>query len=201
MTRLWRLLASTLFLGSAALVSRASAFDPNQTFAKGTFVLSAEGSYGEQFNLEGFGKWSHIRYWNAGLRASVLPFGPAGPGFIRGAFEIGLEPLYQSYLNPRDASWVGLMAVARYHFLALGRFVPYAEFGGGPGETDLNVREIDSNFSLLLWGGVGASFFVTDTAAFYAGYRYEHNSNKNTDSPNRGYESHVAVFGVSYYFR
>jgi hypothetical protein len=195
------LLVSTLLLGSAALVSRASAFDPNQTFAKGTFVLSAEGSYGEQFNLEGFKDQTDIRYWNAGLRASFLPFGAAGPGFIRGAFEIGLEPLYQRYLHPRDSFWAGLMTVVRYHFLALGRFVPYAELGGGVGETDLHVTEIDSNISFLLWGGVGVSLFVTDAAAIYAGYRYEHNSNAHTNTPNRGVESHVGVFGVSYYFR
>lgn len=201
MTSWSRLLASTLLLGSAALVSRASAFDPNQTFAKGTFVLSAEGSYGEQFNLEGFKDQTDIRYWNAGVRASFLPFGPAAPGFVRGAFEIGLEPLYQHYLHPRGSFWAGLMAVTRYHFLALGRFVPYAELGGGVGETDLHVTEIDSNISFLLWGGIGASLFVTDAAAIYAGYRYEHNSNANTNTPNRGVESHVGVFGVSYYFR
>jgi Lipid A 3-O-deacylase (PagL) len=38
-------------------------------------------------------------------------------------------------------------------------------------------------------------------AAMYAGYRYEHNSNGNIHRPNRGWESHVAVFGMSYYFR
>ena len=93
------------------------------------------------------------------------------------------------------------MAVVRYHFLALGRLVPYVEVGGGVGQTDLHVIEIDSNISFLLWGGIGASLFVTDAAAFYAGYRYEHNSNGNTRTPNRGWESHVGVFGVSYYFR
>jgi len=35
----------------------------------------------------------------------------------------------------------------------------------------------------------------------YAGFRYEHNSNANTAQPNRGWESHVGVFGVSYYLR
>jgi opacity protein-like surface antigen len=75
------------------------------------------------------------------------------------------------------------------------------EVGGGAGGTDLNVREINSDFSFVLWGGVGASVFLTDTTAVYAGYRYEHNSNGNTAAPNRGLESHVAVFGVSYYVR
>ena len=189
-----------LFVASVLAVP-VSAFDANTTFAKGTYVISAEGSYGEQFNLEGFGDQSDVRFWNVGLRLSILPFGAAGPGFLHGAFETGLEPFYQRYLHPEPAFWAGLIAVIRYHFLSLGRFVPYVEVGGGAGGTDLNVREINSDFSFVLWGGVGASVFLTDTTAVYAGYRYEHNSNANTAAPNRGLESHVAVFGVSYYVR
>jgi lipid A 3-O-deacylase len=195
------LVGSFLLLLAIVLAPAASAFDANQTFARGTYVISAEGSYGEQFELESFSANSDIRFWNAGLRGSILPFGPAGPGLLRGALEVGLEPLYQRYLDPRPAFWAGLIAVFRYHFLSLGRFVPYVEAGGGPGGTDLNVLEIDSNVSFVLWGGVGASIFLTDATAVYAGYRYEHNSNANIDTPNRGVESHVAVFGMSYYFR
>jgi opacity protein-like surface antigen len=189
------LVASTVFPLPVA------AFDANTTFAKGTYVLSGEGSYGEQFNREGFAELSDVKMWNVGLRASVLPFGVAGPGVLRGALEAGLEPLYQRYLDPHSAYWAGVMLVARYHFLTLGRFVPYVEAAGGPGGTDLNVKEIDSNFSFVVWGGVGASVFVTDTTAVYAGYRYEHNSNAGTASPNRGLDFHVVVFGVSYYLR
>jgi len=45
------------------------------------------------------------------------------------------------------------------------------------------------------------SVFLSDSTAVYAGYRYEHNSNGNTDKPNRGWESNVAILGVSYYLR
>jgi hypothetical protein len=133
---------------SAVLAPPASAFDASQTFAKGTYVISAEGSHGEQFNLEGFHDQRDIKFWNLGLRGSILPFGPRGPG-----------------------------------------------------GTDLDVREINSDFSFMLWGGIGASVFLSRATAVYAGYRYEHNSNGNTDTPNRGWESHVAVLGMSYYFR
>ena len=54
------------------------------------------------------------------------------------------------------------------------------------------MKEIDSDFSFLVWGGAGVSVFLTDTTAVYAGYRYQHNSNGNTDTPNRGWESHDA---------
>ena len=195
--RSWLVGVLSLF-ASAGLAPPAIAFDADATFAKGTYVLSAEGSYGEQFQLEEFRDSSSIRFWNGGVRASMLPFGVAGPGFLRGAFEAGLEPLYQRYLDPPQAFWAGLLLVLRYHFVSLGRFVPYVEAAGGPGGTDLKVREITSNFSFIVWGGVGAAVFLTDTTAVYAGYRYEHNSNGSTAEPNRGWESHVGVFGVSY---
>jgi len=188
-------------LAVALLAPPAWGFDSSTTLAKGIYVISAEGGYGEQFNLEGFHDWSEIEYWNLGARVSILPFGPTGPSVLRGAIEVGLEPLYQHYTGSRRAFWAGLVAVSRYHFLSLGRLVPYAEVGAGAGGTDLKIREIDSNFSFLLWAGMGASVFLTDATAVYVGYRYEHNSNGNTDKPNRGWESHVGLVGVSYYFR
>ena len=190
-----------VMLALAAVAPSALAFDSSLTFTKGTYVMSGEGSYGKQFNLEGFADWSEIEYWNLGARVSILAFGPTGPSVLHGALEIGLEPLYQHYTGSRRAFWAGLVAVSRYHFLSLGRLVPYAEAGAGAGGTDLKVREIDSNFSFLLWAGMGASVFLTDATAVYVGYRYEHNSNGNTDKPNRGWESHVGLVGVSYYFR
>jgi len=194
-------LAAVLSLvAGAVLVLPATAFEADATFTKGTYVLSGEGSYGAQWHLEEKRDQSDIRFWNLGVRVSLLPFGAAGPSILHGAFEIGLEPLYQRYIEP-SAFWAGVLLVLRYHFVSLGRFVPYVELAAGPGATDLNVREITSNFSFLVWGGVGASVFLTDTTAVYAGWRYEHNSNGNTAQPNRGFESSVGVFGVSYYLR
>jgi opacity protein-like surface antigen len=201
MNRRTRIVLAAL-AAAAAVAPPAWAFDSALTFARGTYVLSVEGGYGEQFNLEGFHVQSDIKFFNLGLRSSLLPFenfGAGGP--LHGALEIGLEPFYQKYTDPKPAFWAGLAAVFRYHFLALGRFVPYAELAAAAGGTDLRVREIDSDFSFLLWGGVGASLFVTDSTALYGGYRYEHNSNGNVATPNRGWESHVGVVGVSYYYR
>lgn len=198
--RFSRLVASIVVLVLAAVTVSAAAFEPGVTFAKGTFVLSGEGSYGEQFNMQDYHDWTGLKYWNVGLRGSILPFNPHGPSLLRGSIELGFEPLYQKYTEP-SAYWAGLIAVVRYHFLSFGRLVPYVEGGVGAGGTDLDVREIESRFSFILWAGIGASVFITDAMAVYAGYRYEHNSNGNIDPPNRGWESHVGLVGVSYYFR
>ena len=196
---LW--LAGTALFAVTALASPAQAFDPAQTFAKGTQVVSAEGGYGAQFNLESKRTQSDLEFFSLGFRSSLLPFDPSFAGPLYGSLEIGLEPVYQRYTEPMPAFWAGLAAVFRYHFLGLGWVVPYAEVAGGAGATDLRVREIDSTFSFLVWGGVGASVFLTDSIAVYVGYRLAHNSNGNTSDPNRGWQAHVGVAGVSYYLR
>jgi lipid A 3-O-deacylase PagL len=189
-------LAALLFAGSPA-----PAFDGPTTFAKGALVVSIEGGGGEDGSLEKHRVDTHMEFWNAGVRVSLLPFGAGGPGPVFGALEVGLEPFYQHYAAGLNAFYAGLAAVARYHFLSLGRFVPYVEAAASAGGTDLKVREIDSDFAVLIFGGVGASVFLTADTALYAGYRLQHVSNGHTDSPNRGFESHTGVIGLSTYFK
>jgi hypothetical protein len=194
-----RLLGLLIVLGLLAGAPAAHAYDPKQTFLKGSLVVSPEVGYGDQFNLENQREFSDVNFLQLGVRFGWLPFSPSGPGPLYGSFEIGVEPLYQRYLDP-DAFFAGLGATFRYHFLSLGRFVPYAEAAAFAGGTDLNIREIDSNFSFLLWAGAGASFFVTDRTALYAGYRWTHVSNGGTSDPNRGLEAHTGIFGMSFFF-
>jgi opacity protein-like surface antigen len=191
-----RLLACTLLI---LMASPAAAYEPQVTFRKGTTVLTVEAGGGGQANIEGFRDATDLEFWNAGVRLSLLPWGPAGPGPLFGAVEIGLEPFLQRYTEP-DAFLAGLKAVGRYHFLSLGRFVPYVELVAGAGGTDLRIREIDSTFTFILEGGVGASVFITDRVAVSGGYRFQHVSNANTSQPNRGFEAHTGVVGLSLYF-
>ena len=94
----------------------------------------------------------------------------------------------------------GLGLAARYHFLSLGIVVPYLELGAAVGGTDLRVIEINSSFAFRLYGGLGASVFITDSAALYAGYRMVHISNGNASRPNRGFEADTGVAGISLFF-
>ena len=201
MTRPLRRITAALALLLAA-AAPAWAFDAEQTFKKGTFVLSGEGTYGWQStSLENKRRATDLEFYDVGVRFSLLPFEPLGRDhFWYGALELGLEPLYQHYTTPKQAFWAGLTAVGRYHFLGLGRFVPYVEVGGAAGGTDLEIPEIKSTFAFLLFGGLGASVFVSDKTALYLGYRYQHVSNGNTGQPNRGFEANVVVGGVSFYF-
>jgi len=194
-----------LTLGLAALAvliaaPAALAFDAQQTFRQGSFVVSPEAGYGRQFNLEDKRVFSDVEFVNAGVRVGYLPFSPLGPGPLHGSLEVGLEPLYQRYTEPHDAFFAGLGLTGRYHFLSLGRFVPYVEAAAFAGGTDLKIQEIASDFAFLLWAGAGVSYFVTDRTALYGGYRYQHVSNGNIEVRNRGFESHTGVAGVSFFF-
>ena len=185
----------------AASSAPAGAFDPAQTFRKGAFVLSLDGGAGIQNNLEDKRVQTGVDLWYLQGRASILPLGTSGKdGFFYGALEAGLEPIFQKYTGPVNAYFAGLGLAARYHFLSLGGFVPYLELGAAVGGTDLRVIEIDSSFAFRLYGGLGASFFVTDSAALYAGYRMVHISNGNTSRPNRGFEADTGVAGLSFFF-
>ena len=195
-----RLLGTLTIVTLLLLVRPAFAYDPAETFKKGAYVLSAEGGGGSQHNLEAQDHQTGLEFWNAGVRFSMIPWGPVNEKAMYGALEIGLEPYYQRYVHPVDAHFAGLGLAFRYHFLALGRFVPYVELFAAAGETDLKAREIDSSFAFLLQGGPGVEYFVTDRMALYVGYRLEHISNGNTGQPNRGFESHTGVAGVSFFF-
>jgi hypothetical protein len=198
-TRTSILPAVMLFL--LVFAAPAWAFDPELTFRKGAFVLSGEAGYGQQSEWEGKSNSSGVEYWNAGVRFSLLPFNTVAKNtWFHGSLEMGFEPFYQNYLQPNDQFWAGLAAISRYHFLALGRFVPYLELAGAAGGTDLRLPEIRSTFSFLVFVGLGASFFVDDRTAVYLGYRLQHVSNAKTHLPNRGFESDSAVIGVSLFY-
>ncbi len=192
--------------GLLAVAGPAAAFEPREVFTRNGLVLSGEVGYGEQ---NGLGRLKEVtgqdvtglKFVNAGFRAGWLPFGVTNVGPLTGALEAGLEPFVQVYTEPVNDFFGGLNVVLRYHFLSLGRLVPYVEISGGAGGTTLEVREIDSAFTFLLFGGVGASYFVTDRTAVYAGYRFEHVSNARTNHPNFGINANGAVVGVSFFFR
>ena len=196
-----RLLATTVVVAALMVIaSPAQAFDPEQTFTPGAFVLSLGGGGGAQTNFSSSHRQS-IDLWSVEARASWVPFGTAGKdGPFYGALETGIESIYQEYFGRATGYWAGVGLAARYHFLGLGRFVPYVEIGAAAGGTNLKLFEIDSSFAFRLYGGAGASLFVTDRIAMYAGYRIVHVSNANTSQPNRGFEANTGVLGVSFYF-
>ena len=184
-----------------SLVRPAVAFDPEATFARGTTVLGLQVGGGAANNVEGHRWVSDILFVTETPRLSYLFFASFGSGLLRSAFEPGLEGWFQQYLSPHSATAQGLKVTGRYHFIGLGRFVPYLEGTAGAGGTSLRVPEINSTFTFVAEAGAGLSYFVTDALALNAGYRFQHISNGHTSDPNRGFNSDSGVVGVSYYFK
>jgi opacity protein-like surface antigen len=194
-------IATLVVLVVAAMAVPAGAFEPNETYAKGTWIGSLEAGGGKQNNLEGHRRQTGVELVYGGLRFGYLPWDPLGRGWLRGSLELGLEPIYQHYIVPKGAYYAGLAAAGRYHVLSLGRFVPYVELLAAAGGTNFRGIEIDSDFAFWLAGGLGLSYFVTDTASVYAGYRMVHVSNGHIKDPNRGFEADTGVIGVSFFFK
>jgi len=184
-----------------ALTRPAVGFDPNEAFAKGTTIVGLQVGGGAANNVEGHRTVSDISFLNVTPRASYLFFEPFGSGLLRSAFEPGLEGWFQYYLSPESATAEGLKIALRYHFIGLGRLVPYIEGTAGAAGTSLKVPEIRSSFTFVLEGGAGIAYFVTDTVAVNVGYRFQHISNGHTSDPNRGFNSDSGVIGVSYHFK
>ncbi len=194
-------MAAVTALAVLALVRPAAAYDAEATFAKGTTIFGLQIGGGAANNVEGQRTVSDISFITATPRVSHLFFAPFGAGLLRSAVEPGLEAWFQYYFSPDSATAQGLKLALRYHFIGLGRLVPYIEGTAGVGGTSLRVPEIDSALTFVLEFGVGLSYFVTDTVALNAGYRFQHISNGHVSDPNRGFNSDSGVVGVSFHFK
>ncbi len=185
---------------SSAIPGVAAGFETESVFAKGTTIVGLQIGGGAQNNVEGHRFLSGISFLDFTPRLSYLPFQPFGSGWLRSALEPGLEGWFQYYLEPDTATAEGLKAALRYHLIGFGRIVPYLEATAGAGGTNLDVREIRSQFTVVLEAGAGVSYFVTPGVAVNLGYRFQHISNGNTSKPNRGFNSDSGVLGVSFFF-
>ncbi|MBI4588346.1 MAG: acyloxyacyl hydrolase [Candidatus Rokubacteria bacterium] len=193
--------ASLALLALLCCAGPAAAADPADEFKRGTTLVSFQVGGGVQNNLEGHTRISDISFVNATPRLSVLPLDPIGDGFWKGSLETGLEPWFQYYLEPATATAEGLKVALRYHFLSASPIFPYLEVMAGGAGTSLNVREIRSDFTFVLEAGIGLGYFVAEGVAVTAGYRFQHISNGNVESPNRGFNSDTGSLGVSFFFR
>jgi hypothetical protein len=179
----------------------AAAVDAGDVLTKGTWAAGLQLGGGVQNNVEGHRTISGVSFVNLEPRVGYFPFEQFGKGWIRGAFETGLEGWFQYYLSPEPATAEGLKIALRYHILGLGPLVPYIEATAGGAGTSLKVKEINSSFTFVLEAGGGLSYFMTPGLAVSAGYRFQHISNGHTSDPNRGFNSDSGVVGLTYYFK
>ncbi len=127
---------------------------------------------------------------------------PVGDGWYRGQTSVGAEVVYLEFREPVLTHGIGFTPKIKYTFVTLNRLRPYVEFAGGPFWTDLGGRipEESSRFNFIVTAGLGASWFMTNQAAFTVGYRFHHISNAGTRMPNLGLNSSLPFAGFSFFF-
>ena len=193
------LVTAALWLAPDAACT-ANASEAERAFVKGTKILGLQANGGVQNNIQDEPQTSGINFIGVQPRFSYLPFEPFGSSWYAAAVEPGVEGWVQYYMHPQTAVAGGLKASLRIHAIGLGPVIPYLEATAGAGGTSLDIRESRSRFTFIVESGLGASVFVAPRVALNAGYRLQHVSNGNTSRPNRGYNAHTAVVGVSFFF-
>jgi hypothetical protein len=124
-----------------------------------------------------------------------------GPGWVRGNFELLVEPTLVHFTSgPESATAVGLSSLGRWVFGAGWVVRPYLEVGLGilAGQFDFRQTNCDVNF--IIEGGPGLLWMVSDRVAVTAGYRFQHISNASRCDQNLGINSSLFMLGLSYFF-
>jgi lipid A 3-O-deacylase len=124
-----------------------------------------------------------------------------GLGWVRGNFELVAEPtLVYLTSTSESATAVGLSALGRWVFGAGWVVRPYIEFGLGILAGQLDFRQTNCDVNLIIEGGPGLSWFVSDRVAITAGYRFQHISDASRCDQNLGINSSLFMLGLSYFF-
>ncbi len=135
-------------------------------------------------------------------RLGMVVTDEVGAGRLAGNVEVVVEPLYARYYQPFPATAAGASLVAKYNFLAFGRWMPFFDVGAGMLWTDLapRIAEQSTPFNFVLQAGPGVQYFATQRVALTLGARFHHISNAGIGVRNIGLNGVLPYAGVSYFF-
>ncbi len=128
----------------------------------------------------------------------AINFPRRGSGALRGRFGIVIEGVAMSIDQEPRARGGGINLMFRYAWAA-GRWQPLFMFGAGVLFTNEPVPPGETTRNFTPQGGVGLQYFVTDRWALSGEYRFHHLSNKGQTETNPGINSHLVLFGLSWY--
>ena len=128
----------------------------------------------------------------------ALHLGPTGRGWLRGNVSFAVEGVGAWIDQDPSASGAGLNLLFRYTWDA-DRWRPMFLAGAGVLYTDERVPpgETTRNFSPQV--GLGLQYLVREQVAIGGEYRFHHLSNKGATETNPGINTHLILFGVSWY--
>jgi lipid A 3-O-deacylase PagL len=147
------------------------------------------------------GVTQHTGVWTAGFRYGWVITEPHGSRFLRGRFEYAVDAVpvfvlfqptntaYGAAVDPIDLIW---------DFDTHGRFVPYAELGGGALFTNTQVPAGISRINFTTAGAVGVHY-LAGKMMWTADVRFMHISNAGLQTLNPGINTVQLRLGLGWF--
>lgn len=122
-----------------------------------------------------------------------------------GSFEVGIEPFASVITSLKKESAKGdnefgiVLPALTYYFNLGSGFSPYITGGLGVMYKDLRGYNLGGKFTFMETAGLGLAYFMNESIALSAEWRYRHMSNASIYEENAGLNSGIFLAGFSYY--
>jgi opacity protein-like surface antigen len=133
-----------------------------------------------------------------GLARFALHFGAIGSGAMRGNFAVVVEGVGMWVEQTPHAEGGGLNLLLRYSW-ASRRWHPLLMMGAGILYSDERIPPGETRRNFTPQAGAGLQYLITDRLAIGGEYRFHHLSNKGRTPTNPGINSHLVLFGLSWF--
>jgi len=136
--------------------------------------------------------------FSQGLLRFAFHLGATGSGAMRGNLSLVAEGVGMWVKQEPRAQGGGLNLLARYTWAA-GRLRPMLAGGAGILYSDEQIPPGETTRNFTPQVGAGLQFLVSRHLGIDLEYRFHHLSNKGTTDSNPGINSHLVLFGVSWF--
>lgn len=179
----------------------ADAADSQERLRAGVVDLTVVGGYSVSHNISSIENLETVEGFHLIPHLGYVLTDEGGPDWVRGQFELVLEPSLIRLEASKSATVAGVAALGRWILDNGWRARPFFEAGLGVVSGHVNLRQTNCDVNFLVEAGPGLLYFLSPTTAVTVGYRFHHMSNAGICSKNIGLNSSLFTFGISYLFR
>lgn len=135
--------------------------------------------------------------WGFDIKPATEKMGLKPPGHL----EFVVEPLANVVVSPNTNTEVGCSFLLKYGLDLAHRFLVFAEGGLGMLYMTQHTVEQGTQYNFLPQGGAGVQYFFNKRWALTGSYRFRHLSNAGISSRNSGINTHLALVGISFFYK